>query len=149
MQGGMGLSMSLSKLADARGAFVIRRQKAWRHWVLCLLSARLAAFQGRITTSLQQAPPGTSNMEGENLKTASAYVNNLLLARGLLRNGEPIDFHRASASDGSKGGPLANIINLVHDLVLRRDVSARTWRPSDTDPVPSARPSRSTMCRRR
>lgn len=62
-------------------------------------------------------------MDALNLKTASAYLNNLLLARGLLRNGKPIEFARPSKGDGGTEGSLAQIINLVHDMVLRRDVS--------------------------
>jgi hypothetical protein len=49
------------------------------------------------------------------LRTASTYLNNLLLARGLLRNGADIDFVKPSRESR------AQIINLVHDLVLRSD----------------------------
>lgn len=62
-------------------------------------------------------------MDSYNLKTASAYLNNLLLARGLLRNGTPIEFSHPSKGEGGKEATMAAIINLVHDLVLRRDVS--------------------------
>ena len=61
-------------------------------------------------------------MESYNLKTASAYINNLLLARGLLRNGKPIQFAHPSKAEGGKEVTMAQIINLVHDLVLKRDV---------------------------
>lgn len=54
-------------------------------------------------------------MDHESLRTASAYLNNLLLARGLLRNSEPIDFVKPSKESR------AQIINLVHDLILRQD----------------------------
>ncbi|QIW97915.1 hypothetical protein AMS68_003433 [Peltaster fructicola] len=54
-------------------------------------------------------------MDSESLRTASEYLNNLLLARGLLRNGEPVDFVKPSRESR------AQIINLVHDLVLRGD----------------------------
>lgn len=54
-------------------------------------------------------------MDHESLRTASTYLNNLLLARGLLRNGEPVDFVKPSKESR------AQIINLVHDLVLRED----------------------------
>jgi hypothetical protein len=54
-------------------------------------------------------------MDSESLRTASTYLNNLLLARGLLRNGADIDFVRPSRESR------AQIINLVHDLVLRSD----------------------------
>jgi afadin/alpha-actinin-binding protein len=62
-------------------------------------------------------------MEEHNLQTASTYINNLLLARGLLKNGTPIDF--ANPGNGSAGTrtTMARIINLINDLILRRDVS--------------------------
>ena len=55
------------------------------------------------------------NMDHESLRTASTYLNNLLLARGLLRNSDPIDFVKPSKDSR------AQIINLVHDLILRED----------------------------
>ncbi|KAF4548677.1 Hypothetical protein D9617_26g078900 [Elsinoe fawcettii] len=54
-------------------------------------------------------------MESETLVTASTYVNNLLLARGLLRNGKNVDFAKPTRETR------AQIINLVHDLLLKRD----------------------------
>ncbi|KAI0571311.1 NIMA interactive protein [Pyrenophora tritici-repentis] len=60
-------------------------------------------------------------MESYNLKTASTYINNLLLARGLLRNGKPIEFAHPSRGEGGKEATMAQIINLVHDLILKRD----------------------------
>ena len=54
-------------------------------------------------------------MDHESLRTASTYLNNLLLARGLLRNGVDVDFVKPSKE--SRG----QIINLVHDLILRED----------------------------
>ncbi|KAF2456794.1 Afadin and alpha-actinin-binding-domain-containing protein [Lineolata rhizophorae] len=60
-------------------------------------------------------------MDSGSLKTASAYLNNLLLARGLLRNGVPIEFAHPSRGDGGREATMAGIINLVHDLILRRD----------------------------
>ncbi|KAF3484168.1 NIMA interactive protein [Arthroderma uncinatum] len=63
-------------------------------------------------------------MDALNLHTASDYINNLLLARGLLRNGKRIDF--AEPEEGSDGSDdtMTQIINLVHDLVTRRDREA-------------------------
>lgn len=62
-------------------------------------------------------------MEGTfNLKTASEYINNLLLARGLLRDGKKIQFAHPSRGEGGKEVTMAQIINLVHDLILKRDV---------------------------
>ncbi|KAF2662619.1 hypothetical protein K491DRAFT_764323 [Lophiostoma macrostomum CBS 122681] len=60
-------------------------------------------------------------MESFNLKTASIYINNLLLARGLLRDGKPIEFAHPSRGEGGKEVTMAHIINLVHDLILKRD----------------------------
>lgn len=54
-------------------------------------------------------------MDSDTLQTASTYVNNLLLARGLLRDSKSIDFAKPTRDTR------AQIINLVHDLVLRRD----------------------------
>ncbi|KAK2733971.1 hypothetical protein FQN57_001908 [Myotisia sp. PD_48] len=61
-------------------------------------------------------------MEGQNLDVASEYINNLLLARGLLRNGKRIDFAHRDADDGD--GTMVRTINLIHDLVVRRDREA-------------------------
>ncbi|PGH34017.1 hypothetical protein GX50_03164 [[Emmonsia] crescens] len=63
-------------------------------------------------------------METQNLFTASDYINNLLLARGLLRNGKPIDFARPENAPGGTDDTMSRVINLVHDLVLRRDREA-------------------------
>ncbi|EOD49684.1 putative nima interactive protein [Neofusicoccum parvum UCRNP2] len=60
-------------------------------------------------------------MDSQSLKSASAYLNNLLLARGLLRNGKPLEFAHPSKAEGGKQETMAQIINLVHDLILRRD----------------------------
>ncbi|KAK5134727.1 hypothetical protein LTR08_006242 [Meristemomyces frigidus] len=54
-------------------------------------------------------------MDHESLRTASTYLNNLLLARGLLRNSTNVDFVKPSKDSR------AQIINLVHDLILRED----------------------------
>ncbi|TKA33267.1 hypothetical protein B0A50_00820 [Salinomyces thailandicus] len=54
-------------------------------------------------------------MDHDTLRTASNYLNNILLARGLLRNSEPIDFVKPSKDTR------AQIINLVHDLILHQD----------------------------
>lgn len=58
------------------------------------------------------------------LEGASKYLNNLLLARGLLQNGKSINFaHPEKGADGIDA-TMSKIINLVHDLVLRRDRDA-------------------------
>lgn len=54
-------------------------------------------------------------MDSDTLHTASTYLNNLLLARGLLRNGKSLDFAKPTRDTR------AQVINLVHDLLLRRD----------------------------
>ncbi|KAF2157755.1 hypothetical protein K461DRAFT_309801, partial [Myriangium duriaei CBS 260.36] len=54
-------------------------------------------------------------MDSDTLLTASTYLNNLLLARGLLRNSKAIDFAKPARETR------AQIINLVHDLLLKRD----------------------------
>lgn len=79
-------------------------------------------------------------MASPNYDTASTYLNNLLLARGLLSDGAPIPFSkitiadsssetRSAVNDDSKSSSSSSsstgrIINLVHDLVLRRDRDA-------------------------
>jgi predicted nuclease with TOPRIM domain len=65
-----------------------------------------------------------SPMDSHSLESASAYLNNLLLARGLLRNGKAIDFARSDGASGGSESTPAKIINLVHDMVLRRDREA-------------------------
>jgi hypothetical protein len=62
-------------------------------------------------------------MESQSLRTASSYINNLLLSRGLLRNGAPIEFARPHKAEGGLDATMGKIMNLVHDLILRRDVS--------------------------
>ena len=66
--------------------------------------------------------PSRAAMEAYNLKTASTYLNNLLLARGLLRDGKPVEFAHPSRGEGGKEATMSQIINLVHDLILKRDV---------------------------
>lgn len=61
-------------------------------------------------------------MEAHNLEAASTYVNNILLARGLLKSGNAIDFADPENEEGGTEATMARIINLVNDLVLRRDV---------------------------
>lgn len=62
-------------------------------------------------------------MEPHNLEAASNYINNVLLARGLLKGGRAIDFAQPDNDEGGVDGTMARVINLVNDLVLRRDVS--------------------------
>ncbi|KAL8713399.1 MAG: hypothetical protein Q9220_002598 [cf. Caloplaca sp. 1 TL-2023] len=60
-------------------------------------------------------------MESRNLSTASRYINNLLLSRGLLRDGAPIDFATPEKAVGGEDATMVKIMNLVHDLILQRD----------------------------
>lgn len=66
--------------------------------------------------------PKFGSMNSQSLQTAADYINNLLLSRGLLRNGEPVAFAHPSRGEGGKETTMARIMNLVHDLILRRDV---------------------------
>lgn len=61
-------------------------------------------------------------MEGDNLRTASLYINNQLLSRGLLRNGQTIDFARPDRGEDGLEGTMGRIMSVVNDLILRRDV---------------------------
>jgi hypothetical protein len=61
-------------------------------------------------------------MDDSNLRTASVYINNLLLSRGLLKNGAEIDFARPDRGDGGVEGTMGRIMGVVNDLILRRDV---------------------------
>lgn len=54
------------------------------------------------------------------LSSASTYLNNLLVKGGLLKGGMTVPFHNPSAEDGS----ITRIINLIHDLVMRREVQS-------------------------
>lgn len=63
-------------------------------------------------------------MDSHGLERASQYLNNLLLARGLLSNGTPIDFARPDRHGQGTDATMSRVINLVHDLVLRRDQDA-------------------------
>ena len=62
------------------------------------------------------------SMDPQSRKTASTYINNLLLSRGLLRNGNPIDFAEPEKAEGGVDATMAQAMNLVHDFILRRDV---------------------------
>jgi hypothetical protein len=62
-------------------------------------------------------------IESENLRTASLYINNQLLSRGLLRDGHTIDFAQPGDSDAEVADTMSSIMAVVNDLILRRDVS--------------------------
>ena len=61
-------------------------------------------------------------MESDNLRTASLYINNQLLSRGLLRNGQTIEFARPEKADGGTETTMGRVMSIVNDLILRRDV---------------------------
>lgn len=69
-------------------------------------------------------------METDNLRTASVYINNLLLSRGLLKNGQNIDFAHPERGDGGVEGTMGRIMGVVNDLILRRDVRCPPLFPS-------------------
>jgi len=62
-------------------------------------------------------------MESDSLRTASKYINSQLLSRGLLRNGQTIDFARPDKSEDGMEATMGRIMSVVNDLILRRDVS--------------------------
>jgi hypothetical protein len=64
-------------------------------------------------------------MEADNLRTASLYINNQLLSRGLLRNGQSIDFARPDKGEGGLEATMGRIMSVVNDLILRRDVGSQ------------------------
>jgi hypothetical protein len=59
-----------------------------------------------------------------NLRTASLYINNQLLSRGLLRDGETIDFVSPGKSEDDVADSMGRIMGVVNDLILRRDRDA-------------------------
>ncbi|KAG6057509.1 hypothetical protein E4U32_005089 [Claviceps aff. humidiphila group G2b] len=63
-------------------------------------------------------------IDTENLRTASLYINNQLLSRGLLRDGDSIDFAGTWLRDEEDAAVSGRIISLLNDLILRRDRDA-------------------------
>lgn len=61
-------------------------------------------------------------IDSENLRTASLYINNQLLCRGLLRDGRTIDFADPGYNDHDLADTMGRIMGVVNDLILRRDV---------------------------
>ena len=62
-------------------------------------------------------------IDSENLRTASLYINNQLLSRGLLRDGQSIDFTNPGDSHVEIGATMGRVMAVVNDLILRRDVN--------------------------
>jgi hypothetical protein len=94
-----------------------------REWSQCATGGVHVYFLPRWFGSSDLATAPQHDMEAQNLQAASTYVNNILLARGLLKTGHPIDFAQPDNEDGGTEATMARVINLVNDLVLRRDVS--------------------------
>ncbi|OAQ80983.1 nima interactive protein [Purpureocillium lilacinum] len=63
-------------------------------------------------------------VDTENLRTASLYINNQLLSRGLLRDGQTVDFANVGNGGEESAATRARIISIVNDLILRRDRDA-------------------------
>ncbi|KAG5982782.1 hypothetical protein E4U55_001388 [Claviceps digitariae] len=63
-------------------------------------------------------------IDNDNLRTASLYINNQLLSRGLLRDGDSIDFAGTRRSDEEDAAVSGRIISILNDLILRRDRDA-------------------------
>ncbi|GJC85143.1 hypothetical protein ColLi_07981 [Colletotrichum liriopes] len=62
--------------------------------------------------------------DNENLRTASLYINNQLLSRGLLRDGQTINFADPDDNPGGTEPTMGKIMSIVNDLILRRDRDA-------------------------
>lgn len=108
-----GVALQLVQFRLAR-----RETPAWSKRQVCLRGrTSVATVAQRQQTHVQSA-----KMDSSNRKPASTYINNLLLARGLLRDDQLIDFANPSRGEGGKDKQLGRIISLVHDLILKRDV---------------------------
>ena len=64
----------------------------------------------------------------ENLRTASLYINNQLLSRGLLRDGDNIDFASPGSGEDRVADTMGRAVAVINDLILRRDVGL-PWMP--------------------
>jgi hypothetical protein len=80
---------------------------------------------------------GRTMIDSENLRAASLYINNQLLSRGLLRDGQTIDFSDPEGSHGGLQDTMGRIISVVNDLILRRDVCAFVLLTTLTRPRPN------------
>ena len=87
-------------------------------------------------------------METDNLRTASVYINNLLLSRGLLKNGQNLDFAHPEQGEGGSEGTMGRIMGVVNDLILRRDVRSSSLFPSLTHTPPRDQITNRTPARR-
>jgi hypothetical protein len=64
-------------------------------------------------------------VDTDNLTTASLYINNQLLSRGLLKDGQSIDFANPGKPGRESEATMGQIMTVVNDLILRRDVRTR------------------------
>ncbi|KAI0881660.1 Afadin and alpha-actinin-binding-domain-containing protein [Annulohypoxylon maeteangense] len=60
----------------------------------------------------------------DNLRTASLYINNQLMSRGLLRDGHNINFAHPESGDGGLQATMGKVMSVINDLILRRDRDA-------------------------
>ncbi|KAI2779630.1 Afadin and alpha-actinin-binding-domain-containing protein [Daldinia loculata] len=65
-------------------------------------------------------------VDPDNLRTASLYINNQLLSRGLLRDGHNINFADPEFGDGGVQGTMSKVMSVINDLILRRDRDAES-----------------------
>ncbi|KAI1416126.1 Afadin and alpha-actinin-binding-domain-containing protein [Hypoxylon sp. FL1857] len=63
-------------------------------------------------------------VDPDNLRTASLYINNQLMSRGLLRDGHNIDFADPEGSEGGLPDTMGKVMSVINDLILRRDRDA-------------------------
>lgn len=61
-------------------------------------------------------------VDTDNLRTASLYINNQLLSRGLLKDGQSIEFADPGKPGRESEATMSQIMTVVNDLILRRDV---------------------------
>ncbi|OLN86507.1 hypothetical protein CCHL11_08448 [Colletotrichum chlorophyti] len=62
--------------------------------------------------------------DNDNLRTASLYINNQLLSRGLLSDGQTINFADPEDNSGGTTATMGRIMSIINDLILRRDRDA-------------------------
>ncbi|CAD6501033.1 BgTH12-06733 [Blumeria graminis f. sp. triticale] len=63
-------------------------------------------------------------MDIKSLQTASLYINNQLLSRGLIRHDHDIDFAHPDVEKGGLDTTMGRIVGVINDLILRRDRDA-------------------------
>ncbi|KAI0891377.1 Afadin and alpha-actinin-binding-domain-containing protein [Annulohypoxylon nitens] len=63
-------------------------------------------------------------VDPDNLRTASLYINNQLMSRGLLRDGHNINFANPDSGEGGLQATMGKVMSVINDLILRRDRDA-------------------------